>query len=492
MTVKAGNISVTYNGDGSTTEFPVPFKYIDKDHVIVTLRDANDTEIPWTRGSEYTLTIEGVASGGTLTVETVPIDYTPQSGETLLIALEVPNEQNKALPLGGRFPSIEVEEGLDLVTQQAADNRNRFNRSIRVPATDSVTGDDLQLPIDVDRANLYLACDASGRIIAVEGPVTGTAVSSVMIPVVSANTLANARTEMEVPGDDDDNTLTGNNTFSGTSTFSGAATFNQNFLVDKASGVVELRTRTNAVTTFPVEWYMAAHNSSGADIDYVNFTGEILVSTAGSEEGRLSINIPDGSGTKTVFRLARGVIVPNHTTLPTGGDKGAGWINVREGVALNDEEYTRGWTYETRLAATGGALFTGLPDDTREIILTFDGVGTNSTNSFLIRIGPVGGVATTGYTSGSTETSGASANSQGRSGGFIVNNRGENTNGIMHLVLAEASSNTWIESHSTAAGNGDSVYGGGRVALSGALERVELLADAGSLDAGTIGLAHRN
>ncbi len=162
MTVSTTTSRVRYEGDGATSVFPVPFKFVDNAHVKVTLRDAASQETPWSEGSQYALSGAGGDSGGTLTVLTEPVDHRPRSGEVLVIALELPFTQDKAFPLGGAFPTTQVEEGLDLAALRDAQLAAFDARAFSVPATDAQVGG-LELPIDSLRAGRYLGFDAAGK-----------------------------------------------------------------------------------------------------------------------------------------------------------------------------------------------------------------------------------------------------------------------------------------------------------------------------------------
>ncbi len=163
MTISTTDVFERYDGDDSTTVFPIGFKWTDDAHIQVTLRDVNDVEVAWTQGTQYSLSGVGNDNGGTLSVIVDPIDYTPATGEVLLIELNVPNTQGVALPLGGEFPSPEVEKALDLLTQQVGQLIRDFERSFRVPTTDSQIGENTLYPIDTERAGKLLGFDANGK-----------------------------------------------------------------------------------------------------------------------------------------------------------------------------------------------------------------------------------------------------------------------------------------------------------------------------------------
>jgi hypothetical protein len=162
MALSSTTTRVSYAGDGATSSFAIPFKFNADSHIEVVLRASDGTETTWTDGTQYTLTGAGEANGGTLTVDTSPTDYTPASGETLVIRRKPPLTQGSALPLGGSFPSTTVEAALDLLTMQAQLLDEEIGRGLRFPTTDSASLDPT-LPASVTRANKVLAFDASGN-----------------------------------------------------------------------------------------------------------------------------------------------------------------------------------------------------------------------------------------------------------------------------------------------------------------------------------------
>ena len=164
MTSTTTSAKVRYNGDGVTTAFPTTFKFIKNSHVTAVLRDANAVETTLIEFTNYTLAGAGDEDGGTLTMIVAPA-----SGEVLIIKLDVPFTQEKALPLGGPFPSTQVEEMGDLAAMVSSKNNENFERTLHVPESDSQNGADLELPIDSARASKFLSFDVNGKPIAAAG-----------------------------------------------------------------------------------------------------------------------------------------------------------------------------------------------------------------------------------------------------------------------------------------------------------------------------------
>lgn len=167
MTITTEPTPLSYNGNGSTTDFSITWKYFAKSDVVATLRDSDDAETTWVLDTDYTLTAAGVDTGGTLTATTAPA-----SGETLVISLDPPNTQDSSLPVGGALPSSTIEDELDQAAQRDGKLETLFNRALRVPKTDLRTDDDLELPIDTVRANKFLKFDGNGNPTAAEGTAT--------------------------------------------------------------------------------------------------------------------------------------------------------------------------------------------------------------------------------------------------------------------------------------------------------------------------------
>ncbi len=195
MTLNTTTTKVSYAGTGSQTSFPVTFKFLQNSHVTAILRDASGNETTWVEGTQYTLTGAGDESGGDLTVNTVPVDYTPQSGETLVIKRTPPETQGSALPLGGAFSSALIEEALDLLTMQVQAHSEEIARAVLLKATSAESG----ITIPDPEAAKVLRWDALAQNLE-NADVTGA--GSIGIPVsvaqggTSATTAAAARTAL--------------------------------------------------------------------------------------------------------------------------------------------------------------------------------------------------------------------------------------------------------------------------------------------------------
>lgn len=163
MTVSTTTNKVTYDGNGSTTAFAIPFYFLANDDIQVILRGTDATETTWTEGTQYSLTGAGMEAGGTLTVSTSPTDYRPATGEKLVITRTEQYTQPTDLPVAGPLPSQSVEQMVDRATFLAQQLKEIDDRTLRVPISDDVSGADLELPIDDVRASKLLGFDAQGK-----------------------------------------------------------------------------------------------------------------------------------------------------------------------------------------------------------------------------------------------------------------------------------------------------------------------------------------
>ena len=156
MTLNSTTTKVSYSSPGQDT-FDVPFKFFLNGHVVAVLRNATGVETTWIEGSQYSLTGAGEENGGTLTANAALGE-----GETLIIKRAVPETQGTALPLGGAFSSVSVEQMVDLLTMQLQAHSEEIARAIVVSETDPASG--LVLPSVSNRASKILAFDADGEI----------------------------------------------------------------------------------------------------------------------------------------------------------------------------------------------------------------------------------------------------------------------------------------------------------------------------------------
>jgi hypothetical protein len=155
----------------------------------------------------------------------------------------------------------------------------------------------------------------------------------------------------------------------------------------------------------------------------------------------------------------------------------------------------------TPQASTSGTsiLFSGIPAGVKEATVNFIGVSVTGSSPTTVRIGPSGGVETSGYFGATGFVPNAGATVAGAiSTGFDLTPAGASTqvfNGSLKLSLVNSSNNTWACSATLGRSDNPIVcfLGGGKV-LAGALERISITTTGGTdtFDAGSINISYKS
>jgi hypothetical protein len=138
--------------------------------------------------------------------------------------------------------------------------------------------------------------------------------------------------------------------------------------------------------------------------------------------------------------------------------------------------------------------FTSIPSYVKRITVMFNGVSTNGTSDYLVKIG-AGSITSSGYLASSSYMS-SGVSTTGYTTGFgITNPSGATTvfQGNMVLALLSSSTNTWTASGVYAESDvSRSMVSGGGVSLSGTLDRVRITTVGGTdtFDAGSINILY--
>lgn len=194
----------------------------------------------------------------------------------------------------------------------------------------------------------------------------------------------------------------------------------------------------------------------------------------------------------TVLKIpsqAQGDILYNNGTawarLPAGT---ANQVLKTQGAAANPA-----WgDYLTRATAqniaSGGVSFTGIPSWVKQITMVFNGLTFASPSiTPLVRLGTSSGYATTGYSSSGSffrvdTGSGGSGGTTSSTSGFCTYPLDAYTfYGTM--VITNISGNIWIANHTMGTGDVYTLFGGGKVTLSGTLDRIQVVPSTSSFTA---------
>ncbi len=154
MTVQTAQSQQNYDGNGVTTSFGVPFRFLANSHIFVSLQPVDRTlpVIPWIEGSDYTLTGARNQNGGTITATVAP-----GAGTILIIQRIVPLTQLIDYRANDPFPEESAENGLDQLTMAVQQVSNDVANSFRLPSY--ITGVSTLLPPPLPQSPLVWAAD---------------------------------------------------------------------------------------------------------------------------------------------------------------------------------------------------------------------------------------------------------------------------------------------------------------------------------------------
>ena len=170
MTVTSTQRSVTYTGNGSTTEFPIEF-YFETGWIVATFSTVNDSEEVMSEevvdSGEYTLSGAGEESGGSLTY---PLSGEPLSAsERLSIERVVPVTQERVFSNTKPYDATQHGAALDKLTMVSQEHGDDLGRCVKVPVGEETDPDDLLLALRQDAAAASAAHD--GAVAAHDGAV---------------------------------------------------------------------------------------------------------------------------------------------------------------------------------------------------------------------------------------------------------------------------------------------------------------------------------
>lgn len=204
------------------------------------------------------------------------------------------------------------------------------------------------------------------------------------------------------------------------------------------------------------------------------------------------ILVGNGSNVPTAVSVTGDVTISNAgvTAIAAGAVVTADVANA----AITPAKLSQPYTLATAQASTSGTAidFTGIPSWVKRVTVMFGAVSLSGTEDILLQIGS-GSLATSGYVSTSSFLLGGSSSGSVNSSSGIVVYASSAANTLSAAVtLSLLGSNTWV---ATGLGvfpnNGAQVFTAGRVALSGALDRLRVTnTAANTFDAGTISISY--
>ena len=135
MTIASTVSKAVYDGNGSTTLFPVPFPFVREEDLTVIRRDQRGMDTRLALGEDYAVDGAGTPEGGGVTLNAAPAE-----GERLLVRREPAIVQETDYQENDAFPAQTHEAALDLLTMIAQGLSERLDRAIALGPTSSFAG----------------------------------------------------------------------------------------------------------------------------------------------------------------------------------------------------------------------------------------------------------------------------------------------------------------------------------------------------------------
>lgn len=129
MTLDSTTSKVQYTQAGSTTAWPVPFKFLDEDDLVV-ITTVGSTDTTLVRDTDYTVTGAGDDSGGEVTISPALAVGTKLTIYRLMELVQ-PTHLSTA---GGWYPPVH-ETVFDRLTMMIQQGQEQIDRSLKIPVT---------------------------------------------------------------------------------------------------------------------------------------------------------------------------------------------------------------------------------------------------------------------------------------------------------------------------------------------------------------------
>jgi hypothetical protein len=138
MTISTTASRISYNGNGATTAFSFPYRFLTDADLVVIKVAADGTETTLTLNTNYTVTGADEDAGGTVTLSVAPL-----SGQRVVIYRAVTITQEVDYITGDPFPAETHERALDRLTMVAQQQQDAIDRSAKLPVTSTEDADAL-------------------------------------------------------------------------------------------------------------------------------------------------------------------------------------------------------------------------------------------------------------------------------------------------------------------------------------------------------------
>ena len=138
MTISTTESKISYNGNGTTTAFAFPYRFLANGDLVVIRVAADGTETTLVLNTDYTVTGADNDAGGTVTCSVAPA-----SGARLVIYRSVALTQETDYISGDAFPAETHERALDRLTMISQQLQEEVDRSAKLPVTSTADAESL-------------------------------------------------------------------------------------------------------------------------------------------------------------------------------------------------------------------------------------------------------------------------------------------------------------------------------------------------------------
>ena len=170
-----------------------------------------------------------------------------------------------------------------------------------------------------------------------------------------------------------------------------------------------------------------------------------------------------------------------------------------DGVLIKDSaiggDYLRIASMTAQATTTGTSIaFTAIPSWARRLTVVFAGVSTDNTSPLLVKIGPSGGIVSTGYVSTGARMAAAGTTVDSSTAGFIINSTSASdlVSGTMTISLLDPAAYSYAADHTVKDGSTAVMCGGGNVTLTGlaTLLTITTVGGTANFDAGSVNVLY--
>jgi len=485
MTLPSEENTVSYIGDGATVNFPFPYKYIQKAHIIVKVDGVTQV-----LDTDYSLTTAGSESGGTVTFVTAPALL-----DSVILQRVVTYKQETDFENFDGNPAEVTEGAFDYLTMQTQQIAEVQERSIVIPIGTTIASNEISGTIDATTRLITVTDDgfqaveistldlSSGGDVILTSPMDGDFL------VLSGSDIVNTAAPSGNYTFSGEQLFSGNVTFEGTSAHKGKFQYQDDGERTISSGAITMLGSYHTIDT--------QADAASDDLDTISTTGSGLFCLWRAENDSRTVVVKHNTGNIYIATALDISLDTTNRVIGTLYDS-----ELSKHFVLFDgttKEYvtsqvTTAKVYSgTAVASTSGSSisFTSLPSGIKKLTLNLVGVSTNGTANLITQIGDAGGLETTGYLGATGFISVTTPQSTNYTNGVNLPAAAASTfHGQIVWELVDASTFTWTASINVSTSDAArSYFGGYSKSLTAELDRIAITTT-DTFDAGKINIQY--